>query len=202
MQTRRDRKIYAILTQVVVVFLVAIFIEAILIRHIGLQFNADVTIVDILSLIVTMLMALYIAYVVDEQRSIKQTINNECEFHLRKLAEKSSDLFEKMRSPCPDCFYLNAWPKQMNSHIEIIGKILKKEGYEDTSLLNDIKEDIKELRVLTTTTVSKREAPDDYFVIRDNQLIDIAPERESRIIEHICSLQSSVYQLRSLIMGV
>lgn len=202
MLTQRDRKIYIILTQIVVVILCAVFIEAIFIRPLALKFNAEVSIVEILSLIATVVMALYIAYVVDEQRSRKQTINNECEFHLRKLTDKASDLFEKMRSPCPDCFYLNAWPKQMNAHISIIGKILEKEGFEDTSLLDEIKEDIQELRVLTTTSASKREAPDDYFVMRDNQLIDIAPERQSRIIEHICSLQNSVYQLKSLLLGV
>ena len=178
--------------------LFALHVDAIFFRGLSLRFNEEISIEGIFSLVVTVLLALYVAHVVEEGREQKQSQNSLLEHIWQASYDSTKDIAEKLELKKTNYLYMTAWPKRMTALLSNAKKIIQEKDQLTDELADHLQrviDEIKELRELVTTIKSKRQWPDDYLEINNNQISAISPERQKRAMLIVSQLQADILSI-------
>ena len=183
----RKETVYKACLALLLLGLAALHVDAIFLRGLDLKFSNEISVEGIFSVLVTILLALYVAHVVEAGREQKQS-------HY----DSTKDLAEKLELSKCNYLYMTAWPKRMTSFLDNAKKILEDKGSlseEISSQLQKISEDNKTLRGIITTISPKKQSADNYLEVKKNEIIAIAPKRQEEAMLLVSSIQSEILSI-------
>ena len=184
----RKETVYKACLALLLLGLAALHVDAIFLRGLDLKFSNEISVEGIFSVLVTILLALYVAHVVEAGREQKQSQNY----------DSTKDLAEKLELSKCNYLYMTAWPKRMTSFLDNAKKILEDKGSlseEISSQLQKISEDNKTLRGIITTISPKKQSADNYLEVKKNEIIAIAPKRQEEAMLLVSSIQSEILSI-------
>lgn len=194
----RKETVYKACLALLLLGLAALHVDAIFLRGLDLKFSNEISVEGIFSVLVTILLALYVAHVVEAGREQKQSQNNLLEHIWQTSYDSTKDLAEKLELSKCNYLYMTAWPKRMTSFLDNAKKILEDKGSlseEISSQLQKISEDNKTLRGIITTISPKKQSADNYLEVKKNEIIAIAPKRQEEAMLLVSSIQSEILSI-------
>lgn len=198
LEQMKKETLYNIIVHLMVLVLSAFLVDAIFFRDINIKFAEEISIEGIFSVLVTIILALYVAHVVEEGREQKQTQNSLLEHIWQCALDSTKDVSDKLELKKFSYLYMIAWPKKMIAYVEKATKIIQnKKGMSEvtSSELASLKEDILSLRNTITSIQPKKTSPDDYLEVKNNEVDAIAPKRREMAMSLASQIQVKVISL-------
>ena len=173
--------------------------------EVGIKFDGEVNILDAITLIVTIILGIYIAKILEKEVQDKRI---EKDMYLAKIGEIENFIqeIEKLINNlhCSSINYKqivnmeHRCRRKRNSIFQyIIGKANGKMRKQLSEYDNKLKADFKDLRQMLTQTSACDEAPKDVIV--ENDVVQYSLNRTSEILSTIESIENELLEVRVII---
>lgn len=176
----------------------AIIIDGLVLRQFKLEFHYDIQLVDIIGLIVTVVLALYLAHVVEANRERKKANSELLISIIQGLLSDIDSLSNRLYDPNLPYVRLASFSRQVSSRIQSISDVIRSIGVEDAKIadqISSITAKLRYMRPFLTGIKGKEEAPEDYLVVENNVVTEIAANRIARIQSNLSGLRKLLYPL-------
>lgn len=175
----------------------AIMADALVFRKISFSFSYDIQVVDILEIIITIALALYLAYVVDEKKDRKKA-NTEIIQSIIKDILSDSDLLSRQIFE-PNIHYQRgvAYIKSTMTQLSGLKKIIDELDIQNDIISTQLDSLCNKIRYFKPilTTISSKESGNDYLEVKNDMISEISPRRLSKIQSNIGAIKSQLYSL-------
>lgn len=176
----------------------AFLFDGLILRQFRLDFHYDIQLVDIIGVLVTIVLALYLAHVVEANRERKKANSELLISIIQGLLSDIDSLSNQLYDAHLSYARLVSFSKQVLTKIQSITGVLQSIGIEDAKIsdqITTITGKIRYLRPILTGIKGKEEAHEDYMVVEDSYVTEIADKRIARIQSNLSDLRKQLYPL-------
>lgn len=185
----------------VLVFLVvclAIVFDGLLLRQFDLKFHYDIQLTEVIGVIVTILLALYLAHVVEEHREQKKAKTEVLTSILGGLLADVDSLSNQVFDSQLPYARLSTFTKMASKKVQSIKEVIESLAIDNpdiNSSISSINSKLKYMRPVLSDTKEKIEGVEDYMVVSDGIVIELAEKRISKIQSNLSSLRKLLYSI-------
>ena len=183
---------------IALVFCVAFLIDGLFIRQFNLEFHYDIQLTEVIGVIVTIILALYIAHVVEEHREQKKAKTDILVSLLEGLLSDVDSLSNQIFDPQLPYSRLSTFTKMASAKVQSISEVIESLGIDDlgiTASITTIRNKLKSMRPVLSGIKEKTPDADDYLVVSEGIVTDLADKR-------IAKMQAGLTELRKQFYGV
>lgn len=178
------------------IFLLAFLVDALIFKHISFQYQNAIALSDILSFLVTIVLALYLAHVVEKSREQKNAIGNVLANMIQSLISECDEIQKALYANNLNYNRATAFPKTLYRACVTMGNIMERAELDCPMAQTTIKKlkNKKALRDnLTTITPQKTDALN--FLEVQGNICSIGPNRIGKIQKNITDLRNDLFDL-------
>ncbi len=178
------------------IFLIAFLIDALIFKHIPFQYQNAIALSDILSFLVTIILALYLAHVVEKSREQKNAIVNVLVNMIQSLISECDDIQKALYANNLNYFQAVAFPKNIYQTCKNIESIIARAELE-CPMAKDLLKSLQNRTALrkNLTTITPQKPGDLDFLEVHNNICSIGPSRIGKIQKNITDLRHDLYYL-------
>ena len=178
------------------IFLIAFLIDALIFKHIPFQYQNAIALSDILSFLVTIILALYLAHVVEKSREQKNAIGNVLANMIQSLISECDDIQKALYANNLNYLQAVAFTKKLHQACSKICDIMGQAEFDCDSANATIKK-LKNKKALrdNLTTITPQKPDDLDFLEVQNNICSIGPSRIGKIQKNITDLRHDLYYL-------
>ena len=176
----------------------AIVLDGLFLRQFNLTFHYDIQLTEIIEVIVTILLALYLAHVVEEHREQKKAKTEILTSILSGLLADVDSLSNQIFDSQLPYARLSTFTKRASNKIESIADVAQSLGLDNSDInssISSIKNKLRYMRPILSGTKAKTKGEEDYLVVSDGLVIEMAEKRISNIQSNLSSLRKQLYEV-------
>lgn len=176
----------------------AFVLDGLVLRQFNLVFHYDIQLADIIGVIVTIILALYIAHVVEEHREQKKAKTEILVSILGGLLSDVDSLSNQIYDPQLPYTRLSTFTKMASKRIQSISEVIESLGIDDEGIETSISciwNKLKYMRPVLSSIKEKSESIDDYLVVSDGFVKELADKRVSKIQSNLSDLRRLLYSV-------
>lgn len=188
---------YTNLLSIIFVFNIALVLDAFILKDFHFEYEGKISITDIIGLIVTIVLALYIAHVVEEGREKEKAIESIIGDMIQSLLAECDEIQHAVYENHLSYSQASSFSKKIYQTCLNISNIMQRANfvcYEADRLIKKLSSVSPLNRILTTIT-DRSEDPLDYLEVSNSIICDISPVRVCKIQKKIANIKKDLYSL-------
>lgn len=174
----------------------AFVIDGLIFRQFNLEFHYDIQLTDIIGILVTIILALYLAYVVEEHRERKKAKTEILVSILGGLLSDVDALSNQIYDPSLPYNRLSTFTKMASTKIKSVLDVIQSLGIDDSGIktaISSIRNKLKNMRPVLSEIIEKENNSDDYMVVSDGVVKELADKRIAKIQSGLAALRKQLY---------
>lgn len=190
---------------IALIICLALAFDAFLLRHFNISFHYDIQIANVIEIIVTIILALYLAHVVEVLKEKKRAKTDILASILSGLLADVDSLSNQIFDSQLPYSRLSTFTKMVLAKVQSITEIITSLGIENTNIsasISSIKNKLQYIRPILTGTKDKSKDAEDYMVVSEGIVKEIADQRISKIQSNLSSLRKQLFSLWLLIISL
>lgn len=198
--TMKPQKTLLNVIEVIGILLIGFFLAALLFKHAEFQYSNAIALSDIIGFIITILLALYLAHVVEKSREKKHAIVTVLDSMIQSLISECDDIQKVLYANNLNYFQAAAFPKNIHQTCQKIESIIEQSELE-CPMAKDLLKRLQNrtaLRKNLTTITTKKKDELDFFEVESNTC-KLGPTRIIKIQNNITDLRNDLFYLRATI---
>lgn len=183
---------------IALVVCLAFVFDGLFLRQFNLEFHYDIQLTEVLGVIVTILLALYLAHVVEEHREQKKAKTEILTSILGGLLADVDSLSNQIFDSQLPYARLSTFTKMASTKVQSIEEVITSldiDNADINSSISAIKHKLQYMRPILSGTKEKAQGVDDYMVVSEGIVIELAEKRISKIQSNLSSLRKLLYSV-------
>lgn len=188
----RGAVLLALITSLAFVF------DGLFLRQFNLVFHYDIQLTEVIGVIVTIVLALYLAHVVEEHREQKKAKTEILTSILDGLLADVDSLSNQIFDSQLPYARLSTFTKMASTKVQSIEEVITSLGIANADInssISAIKSKIHYMRPILSSTNEKAEEVDDYMLVSEGIVIKLAEKRISKMQSNLSSLRKLLYSV-------
>ncbi|MCH5329339.1 MAG: hypothetical protein J1E04_00130 [Alistipes sp.] len=188
---------YATILSIIFVLIIALLLDAFILKDFHFEYEGKISITDIIGLFVTIVLALYIAHVVEEGREKEKAIESIIGDMIQSLLAECDEIQHAVYENHLNYSQASSFSKKIYQTCLNISNIMQRANFvccEADRLIKKLSS-VSPLNKLLTTIMDKSEDPLDYLEVSNSIICDISPVRVSKIQKKIAYIKRDLYSL-------
>ncbi len=194
---RKQNNVYSIIIQILLIVIVAFLLDALILKDFNYTYDFCISITELLGLGITIVLALYIAHVVEAGREQKQAVGAILGGMIQSLLAECDEIQHHVYDNRLNYLQAVAFPKKVYQFCRNLENVMNRVGLtcqETTRLLTKLSH-ISLLKKLLSEITYRADNPDDYLEVTGNIICNIAPARVGKIQRKIADVKKDLYTL-------
>lgn len=183
---------------IILVLCLAIIFDGLFLRQFSIEFHYDVQLTEIIGIVVTIILALYLAHVVEEYREQKKAKTEILTSILEGILSDIDSLSNQIYDSQLPYARLSSFTKMTSNKIQSIVGIMESLGIDNANIntsLSAIKNKLRYMRPILSSTQDKEENGEDYLVVSEGLVKDLSEKRLSKIQSNLSALRKQLYDI-------
>ena len=180
------------------VICLAFVFDGLFLRQFNLDFHYDIQLTEVIGVIVTIVLALYLAHVVEEHREQKKAKTEILTSILGGLLADVDSLSNQIFDSQLPYARLSTFTKMASTKLQSLEEVITSLEIENTDInasVSAIKNKLQYLRPILSSTKEKTVGEDDYLVVSEGIVNELAERRISKIQSNLSSLRKLLYSV-------
>lgn len=196
-QTMKKRNnIYTILVEGVLIVVIAFLLNALILNNFDFQYKFEISLTEIIGLLLTIILALYLAHVVEAGREQKKAIESIICNIIQSLLSECDEIQQNVYKNNLCYLQAIAFSKKVFLSSKDIRDVMQKAGVannEADRLLRKLSQ-VSQLKKVLSDIVYRDNDPNKYMEVKDN-MCDISPFRAGQIQTKLSSVKKDLYNI-------
>jgi len=180
------------------VICLAFVFDSLFLRQFNLDFHYDIQLMEVIGVIVTIVLALYLAHVVEEHREQKKAKTEILTSILGGLLADVDSLSNQIFDSQLPYARLSTFTKMASTKLQSLEEVITSLELENTDInasVSAIKNKLQYMRPILSSTKEKTVGEDDYLVVSEGIVNELAERRISKIQSNLSSLRKLLYSV-------
>ena len=192
----KQKKLHRNALEVIGILLTGFFMATLLFKHAEFQYSNAIALSDIIGFIVTILLALYLAHVVEKSREQKNAIGNVLANMIQSLISECDEIQKALYANNLNYNQAITFTKKLYQTCTRIDNIMDRAEFDCPMAQTTIKK-LKNKKALrdNLTTITPQKPDDLDFLEVQNNICSIGPSRIGKIQKNITDLRHDLYYL-------
>lgn len=176
----------------------AFVFDGLFLRQFSIKFHYDVQLTEIIGIVVTIILALYLAHVVEEYREQKKARTEILTSILEGIISDVDSLSNQIYDSQLPYARLSTFTKMTSIKIQSIVDVIKSLGIDNADIntsLSAIMNKLHYMRPILSSTRDKEENREDYLVVSEGMVKDLSEKRLSKIQFNLSALRKQLYNI-------
>lgn len=173
----------------------AIIVDALFLRQFNLDFHYDIQLTEIIGVVVTIILALYLAHVVEEHREQKKAKTEILSSILGGLLSDVDSLSNQIFEPRLQYARLSTFTKKALEKVQNIEEVINALGIVNAEInksISAIQNKLQYMRPVLSDIKDKKKSKDDYMVVVEGVVKEIGDKRISGIQANLSDLRKQL----------
>lgn len=187
---------YTNILLIIFIFIIALMFDALILKDFHFEYESKISLTDIIGLIVTIVLALYIAHVVEAGREHKKNIETILGSVIQSLLTECDEVQHATYENHLNYLQAIAFPTNIYRSCTNMLAMMDKFNFscpEANRLIAKLKRNTTLKKLLTEITYMADD-PDNYLMVSDN-ICDISPSRIGKIQGKVADIKRDLYSL-------
>ena len=188
--------LHSALVYFILIVVIAFLFNALILNNFNFQYTFEISLTEIIGLFLTIILALYIAHVVEAGREQKKAIESIVCNIIQSLLSECDEIQQNVYKNNLCYLQAIAFSKRVYLSIQDIGDIIQKAGVINNEVERLLKKlsQISSLKKVLSEIVYRANNPDKYMEVKNN-ICDISPFRAGQIQTKLASIKKDLYNI-------
>lgn len=191
---KKKNNIYSIFVYFILIIVVAFLFNALILNSFDFEYTFEISLTEIIGLLLTAVLALYIAHVVEDSREKKKAVETIISNMIQSLLSECDEIQHSVYNNNLSYLQATAFSKRVRMSCQNIGNIMQKANIvnnEADRILQRLSR-VSPLNRVLSEIIYQVDNPNDYMEVNNN-MCNISTPRAGKIQDKLANVKKDLY---------